>query len=114
MRTTNELLAFLYIARGSAGECRSMLCVLQRRRWIKELKPQIAELKATAESCSRQLCALADSLQDSDIKGPRHLNAKTRREDDGKKRAAGMRKDLLRRLPAGHPLRREAEERGEI
>jgi four helix bundle protein len=29
--TTNELLAFLYIARGSAGEVRSMLCFLERR-----------------------------------------------------------------------------------
>jgi four helix bundle protein len=29
--TTNELLAFLYIARGSAGEVRSMLCFFERR-----------------------------------------------------------------------------------
>lgn len=29
--TTNELLAFLYIARGSAGEVRSMLCLKERR-----------------------------------------------------------------------------------
>src|SRR5687767_12418017 len=29
--TTNELLAFLYIARGSAGEVRSMLCLRERR-----------------------------------------------------------------------------------
>src|SRR5207245_5951423 len=28
--TNNELLAFLYIARGSAGEVRSMLCLLER------------------------------------------------------------------------------------
>ena len=28
----NELLAFLYIARGSAGEVRSMLCLLNRAR----------------------------------------------------------------------------------
>src|SRR2546423_9230689 len=31
--TTNELLAFIYIARGSAGELRSMLCLLRRRPW---------------------------------------------------------------------------------
>ncbi len=28
--TNNELLAFLYISRGSAGEVRSMLCLLER------------------------------------------------------------------------------------
>ncbi|HEU4597972.1 MAG TPA: four helix bundle protein [Pyrinomonadaceae bacterium] len=28
--TTNELLSFLYIARGSAGEVRSMLCLIER------------------------------------------------------------------------------------
>ncbi len=29
--TTNELLAFIYIARGSAGEARSMVCLKKRR-----------------------------------------------------------------------------------
>jgi len=29
--TTKELLAFLYIARGSSGEVRSMLCFIERR-----------------------------------------------------------------------------------
>src|SRR2546430_10079431 len=28
--TNNELLSFLYIARGSAGEARSMLCLMER------------------------------------------------------------------------------------
>jgi len=58
--TTNELLAFLYIARGSAGEVRSMLCLLERRPWLNNLPSQIADLKATAESCSRQIRAWAD------------------------------------------------------
>jgi len=39
--TTNELLSFLYIARGSAGEVRSMLCLLERRPWMKDFKSQI-------------------------------------------------------------------------
>ena len=39
--TTNELLQFIYIARGSAGEVRSMLCLLLRRDWAKHLKFQI-------------------------------------------------------------------------
>ena len=76
--TNNELLAFLYISRGSAGEVRSMLCLLERIpafRGLKETKP----LKSKAESCSRQLKAWAKSLQDSDFKGERHVNAKTKR-----------------------------------
>ncbi|HOP48603.1 MAG TPA: four helix bundle protein, partial [Desulfobacteraceae bacterium] len=57
--TTNELLAFLYISRGSAGEVRSMLCFLERRRGFTHFKSQISNLKSIAESCSRQLRAWA-------------------------------------------------------
>ena len=43
--TTNELIQFLYIARGSAGEVRSMLTLKLRRanicRWPTDLKSQI-------------------------------------------------------------------------
>src|SRR5947207_13492002 len=34
--TNNELLAFLYIACGSAGEVRSMLCLIERLRLLPE------------------------------------------------------------------------------
>lgn len=116
--TTNELLQFIYIARGSAGEVRSMLCLLQQRAtrqgWGEDLKSQISNLKSIAESCSRQLRGWADSLQNSDIKGQRHLNDKGRRESEQARRANSFRKDLLRRLPEGHPMRRDAEERGLI
>jgi four helix bundle protein len=65
--TTNELLAFLYIARGSAGETRSMLTLKLRRackaNWPADLKSQISDLKSIAESCSRQIRGWADSLQ---------------------------------------------------
>ena len=116
--TTNELLAFIYIARGSAGEVRSMLCLKERRarnaNWPADVKSQIANLKSVAESCSRQLRGWADSLQNSDIKGQRHLNRRTREQDEQTKKAKSLQKDLLRKLPAGHPLRRDAEERGLI
>ena len=46
--TTNELLAFLYIARGSAGEVRSMLSLRERRtrkaNWPADLRSQILNL----------------------------------------------------------------------
>ena len=116
--TTNELLAFIYIARGSAGEVRSMLCLKERRarkaNWPANLKSEISNLKSVAESCSRQLRGWADSLQNSGIKGQRHLTDKSRGEDDKKKRVAAFDKELIRRLPTWHPKRKEAEEKGLI
>jgi four helix bundle protein len=47
--TTNGLLAFIYIARGSAGEVRSMLCFLERRPLFSNFKSQISNLKSIAE-----------------------------------------------------------------
>jgi hypothetical protein len=71
-------------------------------------------LKSLAESCSRQLRGWADALQNSDIKGQRHLTDKSRQADDQKKRAAAFQKELLQKLPVGHPLRKDAEHRGLI
>src|SRR5467141_5096479 len=44
--TTSELLYFLYVARGSAGETRSMLRVKLRRIKEANLRSQISELVA--------------------------------------------------------------------
>lgn len=82
--TNNELLTFLYIARGSAGEVRSMLCLLERLPQFNDLKFEISNLKLQAENISRQLRAWADSLQNSDIKGQRYLTEKTRRQAKAK------------------------------
>jgi len=116
--TTNELLAFIYIARGSAGEVRSMLTLKLRRAtkagWSANLKSEISNLKSIAESCSRQLRGWADALQNSDIKGQRHLTEKARREAEEKKRAQAFDITLLKHLPAWHPKRKEAEEKGLI
>jgi len=114
--TTNELLAFLYIARGSAGEVRSMLCLKERlahrANWPASLRSEIANLTLLAESCSRQLRAWAESLQNSDIKGQRHLNRRNRQADEDKKRAAAFQKLLLGKMPPSHPMVREAREKG--
>lgn len=105
--TTKELLAFLYIARGSAGEVRSMLCYFERRPKLQNFKSQIADLKSIAESCSRQVRAWADHLQNSDIKGQRHLNDKTRVIAKQRKGAEDFQKMLQESLPEDHPLRRK-------
>lgn len=47
--TTNELIAFLYIARGSAGEVRSMLCVIEMLSGFEDFKSQVSNLKSQAE-----------------------------------------------------------------
>lgn len=85
--TTQELLTFLYIARGSAGEVRSMLCLLERLGRFTHLKSEIINLKSTAESCSRQLRAWAAGLQESPIEGQRRLTEAVRKRSEQQKRA---------------------------
>lgn len=85
--TTPELLTFLYIARGSAGEVRSMLCLLERIRRFAHLKSQISDLKSMAESCSRQLRAWAGDLQESPIEGQRKLTEAARSRSEQQRRA---------------------------
>lgn len=84
--TTNELLQFLYIARGSAGEVRLMLSILERMDASGDFKSEISNLKSTCESISRQLRGWANSLQNSDIAGPRHLNDRSRKEFELRKK----------------------------
>jgi four helix bundle protein len=103
--TTNELITFLYIARGSAGEVRSMLRLLERWPEAQHLDSEIADLISLSESCSRQLRGWADSLQNSEIRGPRHLNDEVRA-------AAARRKSADAFLARLEAARREG--RGEI
>ena len=84
--STAELLAFLYIARGSAAEVRSMLRFIEDAPETNHLRADIAALLAKSEACSRQIRAWADHLQNTDIKGPRHLDDHTRRVYENKKR----------------------------
>jgi four helix bundle protein len=110
----NELLIFLFIARGSAGETRSKLCFMDNRRSLVHFQPDFARLKTLAESCSQQLRTWSDQLQNSELTGWRHPTTQLHRDQDQWSRAGEMRKTFLRRLPPNHPLRQEAEERGAI
>ena len=92
--TNNELLAFLYIARGSAGEVRSMLCLLERMPRFQPRSHELKLLKQKSESCSRQLKGWIQSLQNSDFKGERHVTMKTKRMDQ----ATRDREELLKEL----------------
>lgn len=77
--TTQETLTFLYIARGSSGEVRSMLRFLLRVPNFAEITPEVLALIPRSLSISKQLRSWADSLQNSDIRGQRYLNDRSKR-----------------------------------
>ena len=80
--TTQEMLTFLYISRGSAGETRSMYCLIERLPDFVNFRSEISDLKSRAESISRQLLAWAESLQNTEIRGTRYLTNQSRRVDE--------------------------------
>ncbi len=92
--TNPELLTFLYIARGSAGEVRSMLCLLGEIPAFRNLESEIRNLKNETESISKQLGAWVRSLQDSGLKGRRYVNEKVRKSSE----SARKREEFLREL----------------
>lgn len=92
--TKSDLLKFLYIARGSAGEVRSMLCLLERLPAQSDLKFEISNLKSTAEEISRQLRGWANSLQESPIKGQRFLTQRSRRIEKARQDRDAMVREL--------------------
>ncbi len=102
--TTPELLTFLYIARGSSGECRSMLGLFEKIPHFDNLKPQVANLKTQAEIISRQLRGWADALQNSAIKGQRYLTDRTRKTA----KAERQREEFLTELRKEHEARMAA------
>jgi four helix bundle protein len=79
--TKQELLTFLYIARGSAGEVRSMLCLIEKIPALAGFESEILDLKSRAESISKQLGGWIRSLRDSDLKGERFVTEKMRQAD---------------------------------
>ena len=92
--TNQELLTFIYIATGSSGEARSMLCMLELFPQFCLLQSEISDLKSRAVSISRQLGAWAQSLQNSRIKGQRYLTEKNSRAAH----AAREREEFLQEL----------------
>lgn len=85
--STAELLNFIYIARGSAGEVRSMLRLIEQLPATATLRQQAEGFVSDCESIARQLRAWADKLQNSDISGQKYLNDKTRTAYDQDRRA---------------------------
>jgi len=92
--TTGELISFLYYARGSAGEVRSILSVMERLDGLDDLRSEISNLKSAAEAISRQIRGWAASLQNTPIRGQRYLNEKTRSAFDQDKRHKAFKETL--------------------
>lgn len=95
--TTPELIQFLYYAKGSAGEVRSICYVMEALPFLSHLKSEIADLKSLARAISRQLAGWAFSLQETDIKGPRHLTEKSKESYHQQKRATAFMDELKRK-----------------
>ena len=76
--TNNDLIYFLYISKGSAGECRSMLRLCERSDKFSNFRSEISNLILREESISKQLNGWIESLKNSDIKGVRYLNDRER------------------------------------
>src|SRR5882724_12219686 len=93
--TNKELLAFLYISRGSAGEVRSMLCLLERLPGFDRVRGELRALKPKAESCSKQLKGWAESLQNSEMKGERYVTDKARRTTQNSREREEFLKELM-------------------
>jgi four helix bundle protein len=120
--TNAELLTFLYIARGSSAETRSMLLMLNhlinsntlesgisnlnpgisnRESEISNRESEISNLIALSESISRQLGAWIESLKNSKLKGTRFQDETTRqRTQEVQRRDAFM--NQIRRLLDEH------------
>ena len=94
--TTQETLTFLYIAKGSSGEVRSLTYLLERLSSFSDLKPKVLILRSRAASISRQLHGWCDSLQNTEIKGHRYLTDKSRRIE----KARREREEFLKELEA--------------
>ena len=88
--TTPELIMFLYGAKGSAGEVRSIGHVLDRLPAFAHLKSQISDLQTRASFISRQIAGWAQSPQETDIRGQRYLTELSRQACDQKKTRGGL------------------------
>jgi len=109
--TVNELNGFLAIARGSAGEVRSMMAVIRDRPKLKALARRLAEIRALAESCARQLTAWTVSNDSSSVQGKRHLTAEVKERREVARKAQDFRLNFLRTLSPQHPLYNSSEAR---
>src|SRR5262249_23399558 len=94
--TTNGLLAFLNIARGSAGEGRSMLTVLAGWGKFRDLKSQISNLTGKLERILKKLYRWTGSFKKTDNAGQRRLDEKAKNRYTNRKEREQFLEELRR------------------
>lgn len=109
--TTNELQAFIAIARGSSGEVRSMMAVVKDRPRLKRYMSALQRIRELAESCARQLTGWSGSIDRLPFDGRRHLPEKERGAREATQKSRDFRLDFLRNLKPTHPLYNSSEAR---
>ena len=109
--TTSELLSFIAIARGSAGEVRSMMAVVKDRPKLKRYLAALQRIRTLAESCARQLTGWAGAVDQLPFEGRRHLPRQQRSQREAEHKARDYRLRFLNGLKPGHPLYNSAEAR---
>ncbi len=102
--TTAELLHFLGIARGSAGEVRSMMAVVRRRQRLRPALALMREISLHAETCIKQIMGWTQYLEDSDVQGKRHLTPGRRQEMEAIHSTRKYKRLFLRSISPDHPL----------
>jgi len=85
-----QLVTYLYHAKASAGEVRSMLTVLGGIDRCKPLREELASLRQQSEEVSRQLAGFLGSLQNSELRGQRYLNDTVREQKQRTERAVAF------------------------
>lgn len=80
--STAELLGYLEIARGSAGEVRSMIAVIRQRKNLCRYADPLDSIRKLAESCSKQIGGWMMAIEQSPVKGKRHLTLKIRQQQE--------------------------------
>lgn len=109
--TTAELQAFIAIARGSSGEVRSMMAVVQDRPKLKRYLSQLQQIRTLAESCARQLTGWSGSLDQLPFEGRRHLPEKERQARVTAQNSRDFRINFLKNLKTDHPLYNSSDAR---
>jgi hypothetical protein len=109
--TTSELNGFLAIARGSAGEVRSMMAVVQDRPKLKPHLRRLQEIRSLAESCARQLTAWTGAIESSPVQGKRHMTDAVKERREVAQKVSEFRLNFLRNLKPEHPLYKSSEAR---
>jgi four helix bundle protein len=102
--TTNELLSFIGIARGSAGEVRSMMAVVNNRPKLKRHARALQAIRAAADSCARQLSGWAGAVDKLPFEGRRHLSKRERASREAARKVEDFRVNFLKQLKPEHPL----------